>query len=95
MEYEHQEVDWNIDEELESDAEYDTLESHEIIGSHDKTSRSPDDKKSFVVPDVSGDIARGRAAKQQLGKDQIKAETVYYDIPIGYPMDSDIFKLVF
>ena len=95
MEYEHQEAEWNTDEELESDAEYDMLESHEIIGSHDETSRSPDDKKSFVVPDVSGDIAKGRAAKQQLGKDQIKAETVYYDILIGYPMDSDIFKLVF
>ena len=96
MEYEHQEVEWNTDEELESDAEYDMLESHKIIGSHDKASGSPDDKKSFMVPDVSADIAKGRAAKQQLGKDQIKAETIYYlDILNGYPMDSDNFKLVF
>ena len=99
MEYEHQEVEWNADEELESDDEYETLESREIIGSHDEASASPDDKKSFVVPDVSADISKGKAARQQLGKYQIKSETVYYpDILIlmlhRYPTNSsDIIKL--
>lgn len=70
MEYEPQEPELNSDEELESDVEYETLESHEIMGSHDEASGSPDDRKSFVVPDVSADIAKGKAAKQQLGKHQ-------------------------
>ena len=79
MEYEHQEKEWNSDEELESDAEYETLESHEMTGSHDEASESHDeasglhdnDGKSFAVPDVSADIAKGKVAKQQLGKGQI------------------------
>ena len=73
MEYGHQEQEWNLDAELElgSDVEYETLESHERIGSHDKASGSPDDRKSFAVPDVSADISKGKAAKQQLGKEQI------------------------
>ena len=71
MEYEHQEQEWNSDEELESDAEYETLESHEMTGSQDEASGSHDDNgKSFAVPDVSADIAKGKAAKQQLGKGQ-------------------------
>ena len=71
MEYEHQKQEWNSDEEVESDAEYETMESHKIMGSHDEGSGSPDDNgKSFAVPDVSADIAKGKAAKQQLGKDQ-------------------------
>ena len=74
MEYGHQEQEWSLDAELElgSDIEYETLESHEKrIGSHDEASGSSDDKKSFAVPDVSADIAKGKAAKQQLGKEQI------------------------
>ena len=67
MEYEDQ---GNTNGELESDAEYETLESHDIMGSHDEAGGSPDDKTSFVVPDVSADIAKGRAARQQLGKDE-------------------------
>ena len=70
MEYEDQEMEWNTNGELESDAEYETLESHDIMGSHDETGGSPDYKTSFVVPDVSADIAKGRAARQQLGKDE-------------------------
>ena len=74
MEYEHQELEQNAewstdDEELESGAEYETLESHETIGeSCDETSRSLDDGKSFAVPDVSADITKGKAAKAQLGR---------------------------
>ena len=78
MEYEDQEVEWNTNGGLESDTEYEMLESHEIIGSHDEAGGSPDDKSSFVVPDVSADIAKGRAARQQLGKDESGDETVYY-----------------
>lgn len=69
MEYE-QEPELNSDEELQSDDEYETLESHEMIGSHDEASGSPDDNEPFAVPDVSADIAKGRATKQQLGKGQ-------------------------
>ena len=89
MEYEHQEKEWNSDEELESDAEYETLESHEMIGSHDETSGSHDeasrshdnDGKSFAVPDVSADIAKGKAAKQQLGKGQ--TYTIRYELQLS------------
>lgn len=78
MEYEHQEREWNSDKEVESDAEYEAMESHEMTGSHDEASGShdeasgspDDDGKSFAVPDVSADIAKGKAAKQQLGKEQ-------------------------
>ena len=72
MEYGHQEQEYaELELGSDVDVEYKTLESHERIGSHDEASRSPDDRKSFAVPDVSADISKGKAAKQQLGKEQI------------------------
>ncbi|XP_065908105.1 protein AATF-like isoform X2 [Dysidea avara] len=35
-------------------------------GSHDDASGSPDTKKPFSIPDISADIAKGKAAKQQI-----------------------------
>jgi len=80
MEYGREEPEWNtdyVDEELESDVEYETLESHEMTGSHDEASRSPDDRKSFAVPDISADIAKGKVAKQQLGKKYVDITNCY------------------
>jgi len=67
MEYEDQEQELEYrDGEIEWDMENrDEIEP----GSHDDPSGSPDTKKPFAVPDISADVAKGKAAKQQIGKE--------------------------
>jgi len=70
MEYEGQELESEYeDDDIECDMENgDELPEAE---SHDNANGSPDDKKSFALPDISADIAKGKAAKQQIGKEAL------------------------